>query len=359
MRLLMTLLTPLLTTALALGAACASEPPPAPTGPEQAPPLTAAQQEIFLGSPEDPVPEKLNATRKDLEGRHYLMGDEINLDLFYKTIKGIRGGYMGVGSDQAYLFAGWMRAEYVWLTDYDPWIKWLHRSYVAFFTQAATFDEFVELWNPKKSKAGRKLLGVFYADHPERKKVIFVYRNAAHKVYRRLRRLQRHMKKKGVPTFVTDAETYDYVRGLVMGGRVRPMVCNLLADRCLIGIGEASRKLGTPVRVLYPSNAEEYWPYRKQFKANIQALNFDDASVILRTGSAKAKGLKGTGRWNGDYHYNVQPGNNFKEWLAQPHIRRVRQIAPKRRLKSTDEIPFFVTKGAPPEPKKKKKKRRR
>ena len=130
-------------------------------------PLTPAEKATLEALPEDTAPEKLNATREDLEGRHYLSGDEANLHLFYPRLKDLGGAYAGVGSDQTYLFAGWMKPRFAFVTDYDPWIKWLHLSYVAFFRKAETIEEFRSYW--KNTKAGLKVIRETYDGLVERR----------------------------------------------------------------------------------------------------------------------------------------------------------------------------------------------
>ena len=95
--------------------------------------LSDEARALFWGSVEDDAPEVLLATRPDLEGRHYLTCDELNLHLWYERVRDIGGGYAGVGSYQAYTFIGWMKPDLAWFTDYDPWISSLHHIYAAFF----------------------------------------------------------------------------------------------------------------------------------------------------------------------------------------------------------------------------------
>lgn len=312
--------------------------------------LPEDQKAIFLGSPEDEPPEVLLATRKELHGRHYLSGDERNLHVFYPHIKGIGGGYMGVGSDQAYLFAHWMQADLVWLTDYDPWIKHLHMAYRAFFSEATTREAFLGLWEKQHKRKAVSLLKLVYADHPDRDDIVRVFQIARNKVDTRLRRLVRTLDKAKIPSFINDDEGYAWTRAMVKAGRVRPMVCNLIGQVCIKGVGEASKKLGVPIRVLYTSNAESYWPFKKVYRENILATNFDDKGVLLRTVASM--------RSNGDYRYNLHFGNNFKDWLAQPWVRRVRDIVPWSKIKE-DEFPLTITKETPPPPPEDKKKKRR
>jgi hypothetical protein len=305
----------------------------------QPPTLTPAQIAILEAMPEDEAPEKLNATRADLEDRHYLMGDELHLNLFYERLKGLGGGYAGVGSDQAYLFMGWMQPEFAWVTDYDPWIKDLHHAYRAFFTRAASLAEFMDLWSTKQTKASHALLAEFYADHPRQKQILNVFSKASWKVGGRLRKLARSMRERGVPSFVSDEAMYRDVRARVVAGRVRPLQCNLLAERCMRGLGEASRQLGVPLRALYFSNAEQYWAYKPSFRANIAAQHFDERSFIVRTIAIKPR--------NGDYHYNLQPGLNFQRWMAADWVRNHHDVVPFAPVKDETTIPFTVQEEEP------------
>lgn len=300
--------------------------------PGSAGPLEGAARERFWGTTEDPAPELLNATREDLENRHYLYCDEINLHILYPEVAGIGGAYAGVGSDQAYTFAGWMRADLVWLTDYDPWIGALHRSYAAFFEAAETPDAFREYWSDASEEASLALLRARWADREDLELIVYVFRHARGAVSRRLRRIVREMTDANVPSFVSDAETYTYVRELVRGGRVRPMLANLLDTTALVEIGAASHDLGVPIRVFYLSNAEDYWRYPDQFKTNFLAQFFDERSVIVRTNATKPR--------NGDYRYGLQGGLNFQDWLRQDYVHRIRDIWVPTYVRDENHVPL-------------------
>ena len=113
--------------------ASAEAPEPDITAADGHGPLSPEAHAIFWGSVEDPPAEELMATRRDLYGRHYLTCDENNHHLMYDRLQNLGGAYAGVGSDQAYMFMGWMRPNLAWVTDYDPWIRHLHWAYHAFF----------------------------------------------------------------------------------------------------------------------------------------------------------------------------------------------------------------------------------
>ena len=121
---------------------------PAPTGP-----LTPEQKALFEGVAEDAPPEKLNAVREDLEGRHYLTCDENWIDKWEPRFRDLGGIYTGVGTDQAYVFIGWMKPTLTYFTDYFPWVGRVHQIYAVAFAESETIDDFIKWWDPKEKKA--------------------------------------------------------------------------------------------------------------------------------------------------------------------------------------------------------------
>jgi len=316
-------------------------------------PLSAGQRRLFLSSPEDSPAEKLMATEERLEGRHYVTCDEWNLHLFEPKIRNLAGGFVGVGTDQVYLFLGWQRPHLAWLFDYDPWVVHLHRAYLLFFEKASTPEEFMGFFEKKVRKQTMKLLKERYGDRKDVRELVRVFKFNRDTIQRRLVRVARKLRKAKVPCYLTDQETYDFVRNLILAGRVRPMVGDLLADKGLTGIAAAARELGVPVRVLYMSNAEGYWRYGRQFRANMATLYFDERSLIVRTVAAK---------WtNGDYRYNLQSALNFRVWLEKEWVKSFKQIVPMGKLKGDGDIPLTYVDRPPPEkaPARGKKKKKR
>jgi len=335
------------------GAAAAAAPvveapkPPALNALGSNEPLNEATRKLVWETTEDEAPEVLNATRKDLENRHYQTCDELHLAKFYPNIKGIKGAYIGVGSDQAYTFMGWMDAELAWLTDYDPWIKQEHRIYALFFEKAETHEAFVSQWRSRNRAASRAMIDEHFAADPEKALIMEVFDSASYKVDVRMTRLIAMAKNYKIPTFVTDAAMYAHVRSMVLGGRVRPMVSNLLDSDGLTGVGNASRAVNVPIRAVYMSNAEDYWPYSEQFRVNMAGLNFDENSWILRTAASKPT--------NGDYRYNMQDAQNFQAWLKEPYVKRRGDVWPAPYVNGDDDIPMEVL-DAPPVNRRAKKK---
>jgi hypothetical protein len=268
-------------------------------------PLTEAQLAIFRGFAEDAEPEVLDTVMEENEGQHFLYSDELHLYNFQARMADLGGMYVGVGSDQAYLFMGWQRPTLAVLADYDPWISALHRSYLAFFERAEDRAAFRTWWSPDSSELALQTLREEYADRADLDLILSVYRTARGKVNRRLGEISRMGSI--TPTFMSDDGQFQYVRQMILAGRVRPMVGNLLDSPGYINIGETARQLGVPVRNVYTSNAEDYWGYSAQFRDNMRALPFDEQSIITRTRATKPR--------NQDYRYQQQPALNFVRWL--------------------------------------------
>lgn len=305
-------------------------------------PLDPAVREVIWGVHEDEVPEVLNATREDLENRHYLTCDELNLHVWYEQVKDLGGAYAGVGSDQAYTFIGWQRPSIAWLTDYDPWVRTVHKIYLLAFETAEDNQAFRDFWNPDNyDETWEAIRERWEGDRDER---LFrpVWRDWHSRIYWRLIRYNRTLNDAEIPWFLNDDEHYAFVRDFVLSGRVRPLLANLLDDAALMEIGEVSRELQVPIRVYYLSNAEDYWNYPDQFRENFLNLHFDEQSLILRTNATK--------RQNGDYRYMSQGALNFQEWLRQDFVRRIGHIWPYPAVRDEEHIPTtFMPNGTVPE----------
>lgn len=312
--------------------------PPQPSPQEQARaeiqgfgPIDGLARDMIWSVPEDPIPEVLYATREDLENRHYLTCDELNLHVWYERVRDIGGAYAGVGSDQAYTFIGWMRPQIAWLTDYDPWVRTVHKIYLLAFERSENIEQFRAFWSEETEDETWALIQERWADDVDMRLMASVWSGWRYKINRRLRNYQRILRTAEIPSFLTDEETYNFVRDFTMSGRVRPILANLLDETALRGIGETSRELDVPIRVFYVSNAEDYWRYPDNFRENFRQLHFDERSLILRSNATKSR--------NGDYRYAAQPALNFRAWLNEPYVRRINDIWLHPRVDNEEHIP--------------------
>ena len=312
---------------------------PVRVGPAQLLPLSAAQATIFAGSPQDPATELRLGVTKARHGKHYLAGNEKTLQAFYPHIREIGGGYVGVGSDQAYLLIGWMRPEVAWFIDYDQDVVDVHAVYRVLFEHAETPAELLALWTVDQKKHVAELILVAHpGDRGKHLRRLYLVNRGW--IHRRLQAVTKRLVAAKVPSYLNDQATFDYVRSFLEAGRVRPLLANLLNETGFRGVAEAADKMGVAINVLYLSNAEEYWKqYPQVFRDNVAALPFADNAKILRTLLI----------WNvnEDYRYNVQPARNYLEWLAKPYTTNVYDIVYKRGQPDPAIINFFETDESP------------
>lgn len=319
--------------------------PPAPLATERwtattVPALSDEDRETFWGSAEDPAPEVLGGIVKELEDVHYTIGNEWALYAFYEDIKDLGGGYVGVGPDQAYLFVGWQRPHLAWFIDYDAAVLRTHALYKAVFAASDTPAQFVKMFDPQNLEKANAAIDAMYDGRDARALKALLRRQRRY--YRfRLRRLVKRMGGVDVPTYLNDQETFDYVKAMLAADRIRPLRINLNEADGMSGIDEAARALEVPIRVLYVSNAEEYWErYDPQFIANVDELYGDDRSVLLRT--------RLTWKINKDYMYIVQPIERFREWLHADGVTRVRHVLAGHPPTKADELNHWVHDQPPP-----------
>ena len=109
----------------------------------------------------------------------------------------------------------------------------------------------------------------------------------------------------------TEAETP--VLGLFKAGKVFPVRGDLTKDRTMLAIAKAARDANLHIGAIYLSNAEQYFPFSEQYRANFKAFPFNARSVVLRT---LPDGKK-------QYYYFTQSGKLFQDWMERARIRKV------------------------------------
>lgn len=299
-------LIPALTfTVLTTVAARADEPAPGPAAstvadPAALPgPLSAAWAEAFAGITPDPRPTAL------VRDTHYIVSNEDNHFVWRSAISGRGGVYVGVGTDQNYVLAGWVRPEFLVLLDFDQVVVDLHRVYGVIFMNAPTPHDFLDMWEDRNVRRVEELIEALKVDAPTRRGMLAAYRTAHFAVPRRLRRVESAYKPLGVRWFLNDINQYRYVAELFRTGRVVTVRGDLSIGGSMNAVATAARKAGAVVRTVYLSNAERYFPYTAGFKNSLLALPTDERSIILRTRA----------RMSGAYEYIEQDAANFKRWL--------------------------------------------
>lgn len=278
-------------------------------------PLTDAQRQALAQIAPDPPPKEI------VRNSHYWVSNEYRHDLFKEALTDLGGVHIGVGTDQNYLMAGWSRPELIVLMDFDTAIVRIHRAYKIAFAQAETPEAFLAFWDEKNAQAVMDRLTAEWGTERDGKRTVKAFKVARPIILRRLQRTLRAYGKRGVKTFLDDAEQYAYLRGLWQADRVIAVRGDLTADRCLQSIAQATKAAGLVVRSVYMSNAPQYFDFKAQFKANMAALPFDERSIFVHTLTRGAFGYA-----DKYYHYNVQPAQNFVEWLDKTRFRKLTQI---------------------------------
>jgi hypothetical protein len=239
------------------------------------------------------------------------------------------------------MYASWARPELIIPMDFDQVVVDLHRIYGLFFMVADTPDAFIEMWAPKRRANTQKLLEGAATSPQDLKALRRAYKHGQAPVYARLRRLRRQYRKDKIPCFVTDPEVYSYLAGMFRDGRVHMLRGDLtVPDGAMASVGQALKKLGVPVSLLYLSNAEQYFEFTPSYRANFQSMEFASNAQIIRTFPNGKEG---------DYTYMTQRPTDFLAWLGQEKIKKILQVRYHRvRLDSRDRYVL----PAPPESKK-------
>jgi hypothetical protein len=316
------------------GAAPAAVPPAAPAASPLAP-LPASAAQALAAIVEDPAPPAL------VRDQHYIISNELRQDVFRPSISDRGGVFIGVGSDQNYLMAGWARPELLVLFDFDQLVVNVHRAYRAFFLNASTPEEFMALWNEKNLARADAIIAAEYPEPTQRAAVLRAYHISRYAVPRRFHNVLQAYKAHQVPCFLSDQRQYDYIAALFRRGRVVMVRGDLTVGNSMSSIANAVRAMGSTVRVLYLSNAERYFNYTEPFRQSMLALPTDDHSLVLRTRA----------RRDGSYEYIEQAASNFNAWVARRSIHVSFQYTHLREpVKPTPARPATATPDAQLEP---------
>ncbi len=255
---------------------------------------------------------------------HFLYGNEYDLDLFSPHIQGLGGVYVGVGPEQNYHLAADVRPDLMVLLDYDEQVVMVHMIHIAFIRASDDIVTFLRRYDEEAQETSLGLLEAAWRKHPKWSKLKTFFP----RVRKKLSKVMHISRKQGLKgrflSFLSDDERYAFVRDLARAGRILPMDGNLLGNTTLQELSEVLRRYNKRVKVLYLSNAEEYWwPVPKAYHENILAIPFAPDGLILRTISWENE------PWSGDghYHYNIHRGRHFQEMLSKdeklPYLRRL------------------------------------
>lgn len=293
--------------------AALAEPEPEPAQLDPLAPLPPEVYERFANLPRDPKPDSL------IRNSHYWISNEINQQLWHEHIADKGGAYLGVGTDQNYMLAGWAKSDLIVVVDFDIYIVDLHRVYALFFEEAETFEDFLERWSPEREEEGLALIDERYQDREDYDRVRKAYKVARQLVWARLRNVRKAYDKLGIPTFISDQEQYDHIRTLARNGRIFAVRGDFTADETMVAVGKAMTDSDLAFNVIYLSNVEQYIDYTPELRRNFIGLPVGDEGVVVRTLGWSAFGFAE----GEEYHYNVQPAPKFLEWLEKSRVKNL------------------------------------
>jgi len=285
------------------------EPDPEPVDPWG--PVTAEQRAVMLAGDEEPritTPE------------HYVKTNERRHDVWFPYIADKRGIYVGVAADQNYTLIAVARSEFVFLMDLDWRITELHRAYEVLIEASETPQILHDRFLAKNEAESVALIEAALKDQlsaEQLRQVTISWRSARETVYLHLQNVIARDQDGVNTSWLSNPDYYAHIRRLYQSDRVRMLVGDLTGPNTLQTIAKAAEGLGLPVSVLYLSNAEEYYDYTSQYRANIEALPITDASVVLRTIYSK-KWVHADALWN----YQVQPLSDYQARLEDPKNNR-------------------------------------
>ena len=268
-------------------------------------PLPDDWVKAFSNITPDPKPKSL------VRNANYVVSNERKIHLFQPEISDLGGIYIGVGTDQNYTFAGWARPEILILMDFDQVVVNVHKAYEAAFTLCATPEDFLTFWSAKQKKASTQAIAEYYKSQPELAAAASkAFKMAQKWVEVRFERTRPRFKRGGVLTFLDDPKQYAYLRRMFEEKRVYAVRGDLTKQTTMTEIAALATRFKVPVRLVYTSNAEQYFKYGRgsNFKANMRALPFDDKSRVIRTMASGGS----------TYKYYVQDGLKHHKWMENP-----------------------------------------
>jgi hypothetical protein len=249
-----------------------------------------AAAQLGRGVPDEAVEATLDHWPETNESRH---------DLWYESIAGRGGAFLGVGSDQCYSLAAVQNARAIFLVDYDPVVSRIHRALGAIIRRCPDAGCLARQLRPEQEATSASWIATELGDGWEAQQVVRTF--VAHRplLARRMARLSRER-----DTWVSRPDWYLHMHRAFAEGRVVARTADLRGPSTIRAMADAARREGLLFEVLYLSNAEEYFSYNESFIANLQALPVDDSAIVLRTlRDQRLARAPGDHAW----HYGVQP----------------------------------------------------
>ena len=292
-----------------------------------APLLTLCQGgETQAISPEKQKELFQQTNQEDLKPTIWDTGDttitnEDRLDLLEPHVRDIGGAYVGVGSTQNFTLAAWAKSEWIWLMDFTRVVVATNKIHIAFLQECPTPEEFRKLWEPGSKAKAMEVIEKHYAGQPDYDLIRKAWSTSGPFQRRRFRYDDVIHKKFNFHGWLNSKETYDHIRGLALKGRIQAVRGDLKGPITVKSIAEQAKKMGIVFRIMYFSNAEEYFPLGDDFRSNWLSLPVDEKSMVVRTISV----YRGKLPWapgselstDRGFHYVLQSAPHFQKWLKE------------------------------------------
>lgn len=244
---------------------------------------------------------------------HFLKSNERRHDLFFSALRGIGGGYLGVGADQNYTLAAVARAEVLWLVDIDGDVVDWHRIYAALIPIAPTSGDLMTLLTGRRDADVQAALRTRW-DVAEASRLWPTYLRYRGYLLNHFS-VEREYKWRGQPaTWLSDPALYQHIFRLMSERRVVARIGDLHGERTVIAIGASAQAAGIKLHTIYLSNVEQWFHYSAQFQRNMASLPHDAATVVLRTLARGELVLPDQDRW----HFSVQTLDDFLTQMQAP-----------------------------------------
>ena len=264
--------------------------------------------------PSEPIPEP---------DEHYPTSNEWRHDLFFDAIRDVGGAFVGVGTDQCYTLAAVQDASSVWIVDYDPIVARVHRMYGVLVGAAETPDALLAWFSEERADEAAARIEAALAGEPDAAEVARTYRRNRGRFAGYLRHVARLSRDGRGTSWLSDPALYARVRRLFADGRVIARTGDVTGATTLRAVGAATSRLGAPVRVVYLSNAEQFFPYGEAFRENVRSLPTDERTVVLRTFRHRRAVYPDGDTW----HYMVHPARDFLERLELGYRRNTQIVS--------------------------------
>lgn len=250
--------------------------------------------------------------------RFYFRSNEWRQDVLVPHLRALGGALVGVGGDQLYTMAAQAGSELIISTDFDRRIAWLHRLYGPLLISAATPAEFVGRFSPSEEQATQALIRRELAADPDVEEMVahYVQVRAAWFAYLHRVRMNHHRGER--VGWLGRQQWYDHVRRLHREGRVMGRTADLTSPQVLPQVGRALREAGVVVRLVYFSNAEQFFVYSPDFIRNMSGLPTDERTQVVRTIRNRVVLPAEGGRW----HFMVHQFADFIERMQSGHYPR-------------------------------------